>query len=430
MKTFYIHTLGCKVNHYETNVMRDLLLKTGFLETTKEEAQIQIVNTCTVTNEADKKSYKLLRHVSKLPKTELVIAVGCLSQNNQELIKEIPKVNIIIGNKNKSKIDLYIMQYLNEREQIIDIYDLDNKEFEDMRLNNSVLTRALVKIEDGCENYCTYCIIPYTRGVQRSKPRLIVLEEINNLVLKGHKEIVLTGIHTGKYNDNGYDIADLVNDILKNKDLEVLRISSIEIGEVSDKLLNLFQDERVASHLHIPLQSGSDKVLKLMNRKYDTDFFQKKVEYIRSIRKDISLTTDIIVGFNGETEEEWNRSLKFYEEINFAKINVFPYSERKGTKALELSGKIDLNVRKERVKTALALSKKLEFKYMEKFKNKELTFIAEIYKDGFLYGHTSNYLFVKAQGKEECLYERLKVHITDICYPYVLGKIKVLVKTS
>ena len=409
---YVIATLGCKVNTYESNVMSDILENEGYTKT-DENADVVIINTCSVTNTADVKSKKLIRQMIRKNSNAYVIVTGCLSQVKAEEIFNIEGVNLVIGNKNKSKI----IDYIKNKENKIDIYDLSNTKFETMKLNNFNKTRAFVKIQDGCNNFCSYCIIPYTRGNVRSKDKKDVLTEIETLVKKGHKEIVLTGIHTGNYGVEfeDYDFADLLKDIVKIKGLERLRISSIEMNEINDRVLDVIKNNDIlVDHMHIPLQSGSDTILKLMNRKYNLEQFKNKIESLRKIRKDMSITTDVIVGFPYETEELFNETINFIKQINFSKLHVFPYSKREGTKAATFDNQIDEEIKKERVRTLLKLSKELEEKYALKFINKELEFLPEIYKDGYLIGHTGNYLLIKAKGNIEDLNKSKNVIIKTV----------------
>lgn len=420
---YYISTLGCKVNTYESSVISDLLDNAGFIkESTPKNADVCIVNTCTVTNTADNKSLKIVRQMHRLNDKAIIVVCGCMSQKDTTKVKSIPNVAVILGNKNKSKIVDYINKYINDRKQIIDIYDLSNVPFENMKLNNFEHTRAFVKIQDGCNNFCSYCVIPYTRGSVRSKTKDDVLDEINTLVNNGHKEVVLTGIHTGNYGAEfkDYHLSDLLLDILKINGLERLRISSIEVTELNDKVLDIIKNNSVlVDHLHIPLQSGSDNILKLMNRKYDVAYFVNKIKQIRSIRPNISITTDIIVGFPGETEEDFLKTISTSEICGFSKIHVFPYSLREGTVAEQLPDHVSEDIKKERVKRLLQLSKNLEISYMNNFIGKEVVFIPEVIKDGYLYGHTGNYLYVKALGCKEILHQDVKVIINKVNYPFV-----------
>lgn len=350
---FYIHTLGCKVNLYESGVVKDLLQNAGYKESKEEEADIIIINTCSVTNTADRKSKKTIQSAIRKNPKALIAVMGCFSQVCDDFWKN-EQVDIILGNKDKTKIVEYIEKA--KKERIIHIEDLSDAPFETMRLNNFDKTRAFVKIEDGCNNFCSYCIIPYTRGSVRSKRKEDVLEEIEHLVMQGHKEVVLTGIHTGHYEDGKTKFSDLLEEIIKIPGLERLRISSIEMNEITDEVLNIMETSDIlVDHLHIPLQSGSNEILKKMNRKYLKEDFIQKIEKIRKIRPDISITTDVIVGFPGETKELFEESVETIQKIRFSKIHVFPFSRRKGTPADEMLDQVDEKIKKERVHILLEL---------------------------------------------------------------------------
>ena len=421
---FYIYTLGCKVNTYESNVMRDKLLNNGFIESDEENADIYIINTCTVTNTSDNKSLKVVRQVLRNHPDKVIAVVGCMTQVSSNLLDSLD-VSIVLGNVGKSRIVDYINEYLKTKKKIVDIRDVKEAKFEDMCLNNFNKTRAFVKIEDGCENFCSYCIIPYSRGRVRSKDSKVVIEEIKNLVNDGHKEIVLTGIHTGHYGSDleGYTFSKLLKEIESIEGLKRLRISSIEITELDDEFLDVLRSSKIlVDHMHIPLQSGSDEVLKSMNRKYDKEYFIDKIEKIRTIRPDISITTDIIVGFPGETEELFSETIDTVNKIRFSKIHVFPFSLRKGTKAEELPNHIDDVTKKDRVKRLMEISKQLEIEYFNKFVGKEVEFLPEMYKDGFITGHTGNYLLIKTKGDISDLNEFKSVVVKEVNYPYCIGE--------
>lgn len=421
---FKICTLGCKVNTYESNVMRDKLLNANYVESDTDVADIYIINTCTVTDTSAHKSLKLVRQCIRKNENAIIIVCGCMAQVEPEKAN-IDGVSIILGNKYKSDIVNLIEEYKQTGKQIIKVDDIMGSSFEHMVLNNFNRTRAFVKIEDGCENYCSYCIIPYARGKVRSKEPQIVLDEITKLVEDGHREVVLTGIHTGHYGGDlaNYNFADLLKDIIKIDGLERLRISSIEITEIDENILDVLKNTNIiVDHLHIPVQSGSNTVLELMNRKYDKAYFIDKVEQIRKVRPNISLSTDLIVGFPGETEELFKETIDTVNKIRFSKIHVFPFSLRKGTKAENMPNHLDENTKKNRVKVMMQISKELEIEYMNKFINQELTFIPEKYEDGYLIGHTGNYLLIKAKGS--CMnHESLNVKITKVDYPYCLADI-------
>lgn len=422
---FQIYTLGCKVNTYESNVMRDALLNKGYFEVgLKEKADITIINTCTVTNTADSKSMKVIRQAIRRNENAIIVVCGCLVQNKKEEVSKIDGVDIVIGNINKSKIVDYIEKYIEEKKQEVDVRNIMDTNFEPMMLNNFNKTRAFVKIQDGCNNFCSYCIIPYTRGNVRSKDKQSVLKEIQLLVDEGHKEVVLTGIHTGNYGAEfaDYKFADLLKDIVKIDKLERLRISSIEITEINDDVMEVIKENNIlVDHMHIPLQSGSDAVLKRMNRKYDKEYFINKIKKLRKIRPNISITTDVIVGFPGETKEEFEETIETIKKIEFTKLHVFPYSKREGTKAAIMDGQVDENIKKKRVKILLQLSKELEYNYMEKFIGKKVIFIPEMAKEEYIIGHTGNFLNVKYHGNKNDLNKDIEVKINNIEYPYCIG---------
>lgn len=421
---FYIYTLGCKVNTYESNVMKDKLINNGYIEGMENDSDIYIINTCTVTNTSDNKSLKLVRRVLKNYPNSIVVVVGCMTQVNYKLLEDL-NVSIILGNSGKSDIVKYIEEFKNNKKKIIKLENIMVKDFEDMCLNNFNKTRAFVKIEDGCENYCSYCIIPYARGKVRSKNPKVVIEEINNLIRDGHKEIVLTGIHTGHYGSDlkDYSFSKLLKEIENINGLERLRISSIEITELDDEFIDVLKTSKIlVDHMHIPLQSGSDEILRLMNRKYNKNEFIERIEKIRKIRPNISITTDIIVGFPGETDELFNETIESINKIKFSKIHVFPFSLRKGTKAEELPNHIDDVTKKERVKKLISISEDLEMEYFNKFINEEVEFLPEIYKEGYITGHTGNYLLIKSKGNIDDLNIMKKVKIEKIEYPYCIGK--------
>lgn len=418
-----IYTLGCKVNTYESEYVSNLLKKHGYdICDFNELCDIYIINTCTVTNTSDIKSRKIIRQARRRNKDALVIAFGCYIQANPNI--EMDDADILLGNKDKSKIVKYIEEYFKNKKKVQDINtDLGNT-FEDMYIDNFLSrTRAFVKIQDGCENFCSYCIIPFVRGKCRSKDFNTVLKEVKSLVSNGFYEVVLTGIHTGNYGtDINTNLCSLLKELAKIKGLKRIRISSIEITELNDDILEVIKDnDIIVNHIHIPIQAASDKVLKIMNRKYDLDYFKDKIKYIKEIKKDISITTDIIVGHPGEDDDTFNRSIDDIKEIGFSKLHVFPYSKRDGTVAASME-QIDEKVKKERAKTLLLLSRKLELDYMNKFIDKEVEVLVEINKDGYSVGHTTNYLQVKINKTIEHN-TFVKVKITKIDYPFCIGEI-------
>lgn len=398
--TFCIKTLGCKVNTYESELIHNLFIRKGYVYS-EYNADVYVINTCTVTNMSDRKSRQIINTTRRDNKNAIIVVCGCFSQNafNSGRLDEID-ADIIIGNKDKSKIVEYVEDYIKNKEKNTKFYNMDEVEFENMELDSMEgRTRAFVKIEDGCENFCTYCIIPYVRGKVRSKSHEMVIEEVTNLVNKGYKEVVLTGIHTGHYIDKDYNFEHLLRDLVKISGLLRLRISSIEINELTDGVLDIFSKSDVlVPHLHIPLQSGSDHILKEMNRKYDKKYFINRVEYIKSIKKDVSITTDVITGFPGETDMEHLESMETIRKIGFTKVHVFPYSDRYNTVASKMPNKVDGNVKKTRVKDLLVLSDELESSFNSKFYGKIMPVLIEEEKDGYFYGHTANFIRVKVSG--------------------------------
>ena len=423
MKSVGILTLGCKVNTYESEYIRNILEKNGYvIKDFKDNCDIYIVNTCTVTNSSDSKSKKMIRQAKRNNPSACIVAMGCFIEANKDNLFE--GINIVIGNKDKNKIVELLDEYYKNKNQIIRLYKDELNEFEDMYIDTFPgRTRAFVKIQDGCENYCSFCIIPYVRGACRSKDKDVVLDEINDLVNNGYKEIVLTGIHTGNYGyDKDYNFYDLLKEIVKIKGLKRLRISSIEMNELTDDILNLIKDNNIiVDHFHIPLQSGSDKILKAMRRKYNLNQYKDKINKIRSIRKDVSITTDIIVGFPGETDKDFEDTCNFAKEIGFSKIHVFPYSERKGTHASTLDNKVDPTIKKNRAKKLIELSNELEAGFAKKFIGKNLEVLIEKVDDKST-GHTTNYLKVEINSKLK-QNELYNVHIIDIKDNILIGEL-------
>ncbi len=392
---FYIETFGCKVNLYESNYIKESLLKEGYSNVSfMMDADIIIINTCTVTNTADSKCKKYVRRVRRENKDAILIVAGCSVQNNYEEYKNM-NIDILIGTRYKSMIPSILKEYVNNHIKY-DYYENKRQdEFEDMQISDFNHTRAFIKIQDGCDNFCSYCIIPFVRGKCRCKDFKEILKEANDLVNSGHKEIVLTGIHTGSYSYEGKNLVDLINELSKIDGLVRIRLSSVEITELNDEFMEMLKtNKKFCDHLHIPLQAGSNKVLKDMNRKYNMEYFFNKINEIRNIRKDISITTDIIVGFPEESDKEFLETYENAKKLQFSKIHVFPYSKRNGTKS-SLMKDIDEGVKKKRVRQLLELSSMLEVEYENKFVGKKLDVLIEEVKDGISIGHTSNYLKVE-----------------------------------
>lgn len=385
-----VETLGCKVNAYESELIKEMFLnnKDEIIDD-KTLADVIVVNTCTVTNQADSKGRKLIRQARRDNENAILIVCGCMTQNHEDIDID---ADIILGNKDKSKILDLIDEFKKNKKQIRLFYDLRNVSFEDMKITHfEHKTRGFVKIQDGCNNFCSYCIIPFVRGNIRSKNIDVAYDEIKCLVDNGYQEIVLTGIHTGSYGvGENFDLVDLIRKISTLDGLKRIRISSIEITELNDKFMEEFKNNlKICSHLHVPIQSGSDHVLKNMNRKYDIAYFKEKTNLIKSLREDVNLTTDLIVGFPEETDEDFNTTKQNLIDIGFSKIHTFPYSIRRGTKA-SMMKQVNDTVKKNRTHEILELSDRLENAYYQKYIGKIVTVLVEDNYSGF----TSNYIKV------------------------------------
>lgn len=419
MKKIGFITLGCKVNIYESNALKNELTNRGYeVVEAEDDCDAYIINTCSVTNMADAKSRKMIRKCVKMNPNAIICAMGCYVQTNDEALK-IDGVDILVGNGNKKQIVDELERKMNEGHttRYVNILDiLDTHEYEPLGVTTFDHTRAFVKIEDGCENFCTYCIIPYARGPVRCKPADDVIRELQRITGMGYKEVVLAGIHTGRYVDGDTHFSDLVERILNEvPNLKRLRLSSIEINEVDDKFINLMKNNNViANHLHLPLQSGSDLVLSKMERKYDTAFFMDKIKKIRAARPDISITTDVIVGFPYESDEEYLKSKDFIRKVGFSKLHVFPYSKRKGTKAVDMP-QVNDTVKKNRTVDLIEYSKELEQSYALKFVGLKMDVIVEqVLNSNEMVGHTSNFLQVVLDKDESLIGSQVNVIIESV----------------
>lgn len=386
-----ICSLGCKVNIYESEVVTDLLKKGGYeIVPFEDKADIYIINTCSVTNESDKKSRKMINRAKKNNSEAIIVVMGCYSQVSSDDIE----ADIILGNKDKSKIVEILNDFIRDREGKKIIYDLSSVEFEKMEISHfDNHTRAFVKIQDGCNAFCSYCIIPYTRGRVRSKNKEDVIEEVSRLARDGYKEIVLTGIHTGRYGiDINSSLYELLCELVKIPNIYRIRLSSIEINEVTPEIIDLYKNNKImARHLHVPLQSGSNKILKLMNRRYNKEEFMKMIDKLREI-EDISLTTDLIVGFPNEADDDFEETMDTLKKIHFTKIHTFPYSRRRGTVADKMDGHISGDIKKKRVHEVIELSNEYENEYYRSKIGKVYDGVVERHNNGLVVVHTSNFI--------------------------------------
>mgnify|MGYP003294429318 CR=1 FL=1 len=415
--TFKVISMGCKVNYYEVESISAILVNAGLIRKLSNDdiTDITIVNTCTVTEEASRKSKQMIRRYINQNPDGISICMGCLVQID-ETIKNIKGVNILLGSSNKELILKSINEYLLTKNQVNWIEkDIFHMPYDNLTVERfEAHTRAFLKIEDGCTNFCSYCIIPYARGRVRSKPLDLVIKEAKALVSNGHKEIVVTGIDTGSYGkDLGITFYDLLKELSLIDGLLRIRISSLELSQITDDIINLIKDNpKFVHHLHIPIQNGSNRILKLMNRHYDRFEFIEKINYIKSLIPDISITTDYISGFPTETDEDFNESLDTLNKVGFQMIHAFPYSLRKGTKAALLD-QVNPEIKKERNKKVLALSKSNYKAFVESNIGNTFDVIFETYKDGYLYGHTGSYIYVKAIGSISNLNKLLKVKLIE-----------------
>ena len=407
MKRAAFMTLGCKVNQFETETMEGLFRKAGYeISPFTEKADVYVINTCSVTSLGEKKSRQLIRRAQRLNPQAVLVVTGCYAQLNPEKLAAIDGVRLVIGNRGRENIVELVEKAIAADQPIIEHEDImQARDFEDIPLYSAPQrTRAFLKIQEGCENYCTYCIIPYTRGPLRSRPLKSVCREAEKLVASGFKEIVLTGIHLGAYGrdfDCGITLADAAATILGCTELKRLRLGSLESVELSPELFDIMRrDKRFARHLHLPLQSGSDDVLRRMNRHYDKKEFAQLIKRVEEELPGVAISTDIIVGFPGETEEMFQESLDFVSTLNFARMHVFPYSRRDGTPAAAMPDQVPENIRHERVKRMQALAERKTNDFLRQFIGRRLPVLFETEQNGIADGLTDNYIRVYSTGKK------------------------------
>ena len=402
-KKINFYTLGCKVNQYETNAMAQKFIERGYTVVSNEEkSDICVINTCTVTNMADKKSRQIIRHAKHLNKDAIIVVTGCYAQVNKEELEKIEGIDIIIGNSDKTNIVSIVEQYSSKYKQVRKIED--EKEFQDFgSITYTEKTRAVIKVQDGCNNFCSYCIIPYAKGRVRSRKPESVIAEIQEIVKKGIKEVVITGIHVASYGkdfEDGTRLIDLLEEINKIDGIKRIRLGSLEPKLITEEFVQRLENvNKICDHFHLSLQSGCDETLKRMNRKYTTEEFEKGVQLLRNKFPGVALTTDIIVGFPGETEEEFNITYKFLKKIKFSKMHVFKYSPRKGTIAAKMKEQISPEIKEQRSNKLIELSDKNEIEFLERYIDKEVDVLFESKEENeYTVGHTSNYIEVKSQG--------------------------------
>lgn len=422
MKTVAFYTLGCKVNQYETEAMGELFNAAGYMTVDSEEdANVYVINTCTVTNIGDRKSRQFIRKAKKINPEAIIAVVGCYSQTAPEEVMAIEGVNIVLGTNERNKIVEYVEKIQKENSKINAVKDImEISEFEALTIGDiQGKTRAFLKIQEGCNQYCTYCIIPYARGNIRSRKIHDIKTEVERLAQNNFKEIVLTGIHVASYGKDIGDICllDVIDSIHDVKGIERIRLSSIEPTIMTDEFIDrLSQYKKVCPHFHLSLQSGCDTTLKRMNRKYTTKDYKAIVDAIRSRIPEVSLTTDIMVGFPGETEDEFLVTREFIKTIQFSQIHVFKYSPRKGTPAASYENQVPSQVKNKRSEELIELSKKIMINHLEKFLNhtKEVLFETEIKDKGLYEGLTDNYIRVLCHSSDNIKGKFLPVVLTEL----------------
>jgi len=434
LPTVAFYTLGCKVNHYETEAIWQLFKKKGYERVDFEnEADVYVINTCTVTNTGDKKSRQIIRRAIRKNPDAVVCVTGCYAQTSPAEILAIPGVDVVIGTQDRAKLLDYVEQHQRERRPINGVRNImRTRVYEELEVPYFTdRTRASLKIQEGCNNFCTFCIIPWARGLMRSRDPKAVIRQARQLVDAGYREIVLTGIHTGGYGTDlkDYNLAMLLRDLEEQVEgLKRLRISSIEASQLTDEVLDVISRSNViVRHMHIPLQSGSNTVLKRMRRKYSVEYYAERLAKLREIMPDVAVTSDVIVGFPGETEEEFMETYHFIKEQKFAELHVFPFSKRNGTPAARMENQIDEEVKAERVHRLIALSDQLAKEYASRFEGEVLDVIPEErYKEdpksGLYEGYSDNYLKVVFPATEEMVGKIVRVKITKAGYPYNEGQ--------
>lgn len=422
-------TLGCKVNQYETNAMAQKFKEKGYKVIEGEaKADIYVINTCTVTNMSDRKSRQMLRRMKDINKNAIIVACGCYVQVSKEEVEQMEEIDLVLGNNEKKNIVEYVEKYIEENKKEENMEDvMQQKEFVDFGdVTYTEKTRAVIKVQDGCDRFCSYCIIPYARGRVRSRKPQSVISEIEKIAKQGIQEVVVTGIHVASYGkdfNNDYKLIDLLEEINKIEGIKRIRLGSIEPLLITEEFVERLKKlEKICHHFHLSLQSGCDETLKRMNRRYTIEEFKEIVNRLRKNYEDVILTTDIIVGFPGETEEEFNKTYEFLKDIKFYKMHVFKYSPRKGTKAAKMPKQIDGKQKEMKSKKLIELSDFNERTYNESYINKEVEVLFEEEKEGMYKGHTENYILVYYKSEENLENKMKKVICKEVEKNYIIAK--------
>lgn len=433
MTTVAFHTLGCKVNQYETEGIWQSFKDQGYERIDFEAiADIYVINTCTVTNTGDKKSRQVIRRAIRKNPEAVVCVTGCYAQVSPGEVMEIPGVDVVVGTQDRGKMIDYIEQHIETREPVNGVSNImKNRVFEEMDVPDfSDRTRANLKIQEGCNNFCTFCIIPWSRGLLRSREPENVIKQAQQLVDAGYKEVVLTGIHTAGYGEDftDYDFADLLSDLETKVDgLKRIRISSIEASQITEKVMQVIDEsEKIVRHLHVPLQAGSDTVLERMRRKYSTDFYKSQIDRLKQALPGLAVTSDVIVGFPGETDEEFMETYRFIQEIGFSELHVFPFSKRTGTPAAKMADQVSDEVKNDRVHKLMTLSEQQAKAYASRYEGDVVEVIPEEVEeiDGqtWLTGYSDNYMRLQFVGDASLIGEIVRVKLTKAGYPINQGE--------
>lgn len=432
MPTVAFHTLGCKVNHYETDAIWQLFKQANYERVDfDDKADVYVINTCTVTNTGDKKSRQMIRRAVRRNPDAVVAVIGCYAQTSPDDVLAIPGVDVVMGTQERDKLLNHIDEHLATRRPVNAVKNImKNREFEELDVPAySERTRASLKIQEGCNNFCTFCIIPWSRGLLRSRQPENVLKQAQQLVAAGYKEIVLTGIHTGGYGEDfsDYKLADLLWDLDRIDGLKRIRISSIEASQIDERILDVLnRSDKMCRHLHIPIQAGDNTVLKRMRRKYTVEEYREKIEKIREALPNLAITTDVIVGFPGETDAMFENTYHLIEDIQFAELHVFPYSIRTGTPAARMTDQVDEEVKHARVRRLIQLSEELSLNYARQFTNDVLEVIPEQpFKEkpesGLYEGHSDNYLKLVFPANDDLIGKVCRVRLDKPGVEYCEG---------
>lgn len=425
-------TLGCRVNQYESEAMIEKFIREGYEVAEYDSfADVYVINTCTVTNMGDKKSRQMINRARRQNPDAIIAVVGCYSQIAPDEVAKIEGVDVVLGTRNKGDIIYWVNRAKEERKQMVEVKDvLKNKVFEELNIEEyQNRTRAFLKIQDGCNRFCSYCLIPFARGDVCSKSPEKVLQEVEELAKNGFKEVILSGIHTASYGvdlEKSITLVDLLEQIDIVEGIERIRIGSIDPTFFSEGVIErIVKLKKLCPHFHLSLQSGCDTTLKRMNRHYTTEEYRKVVEDLRKYIKDVSITTDIIVGFPGETEEEFNTTYQFLKDIKLSKMHIFKFSPRKGTKAALMSGQLSGDIKDERSNKLIELNNILEKEFMDKFKNRVMDVLYEQkYNDDEKYeGYTPNYIKIVSKCNDNIEGKIIQTKLIDSAKEFMVGEI-------